>query len=65
MSIIQETLAGAEFQEALAAAEKEAEMWMVSLTGRRRIVPGHEVPNMVRSIIIAYQSEIALKKVKP
>ncbi|MCA3375680.1 MAG: hypothetical protein INF64_01020, partial [Roseomonas sp.] len=52
MSIIQETLAGAEFQEALAAAEKEAEMWMVSLTGRRRIVPGPEVPNMVRSIII-------------
>ena len=52
-------------QEALTVAEKEAEMWMVSVTGRRRTVPRHEVPAMVRSIIIAYQSEIATLKVKP
>jgi hypothetical protein len=32
---------------------------------RRRAVPEHEVPNMVRSIIVAYLTHVALHGVKP
>jgi hypothetical protein len=52
-------------QEALAVADTEAAMWMRSVTGRRRAVPEHEVPNMVRSIIVAYLTHVAINKVKP
>ena len=52
-------------QEALAAADTEAAMWMRSVTGRRRAVPEHEVPNMVRSIIVAYLTHVALHGEKP
>jgi hypothetical protein len=47
-------------QEALAVADTEAAQWMRSVTGRRRAVPEHEVPNMVRSIIVAYLTHVAL-----
>jgi hypothetical protein len=52
-------------QEALAVADTEAAMWMRSVTGRRRAVPEHEVSNMVRSIIVAYLTHVAINKVKP
>ena len=52
-------------QEALAVADTEAALWMRSVTGRRRAVPEHEVPNMVRSIIVAYLTHVALHGVKP
>jgi hypothetical protein len=52
-------------QEALAVADTEAAMWMRSVTGRRRAVPEHEVPNMVRSIIVAYLTHVAMHEVKP
>jgi len=38
---------------------------MRSVTGRRRAVPEHEVPNMVRSIIVAYLTHVAMHGVKP
>jgi hypothetical protein len=52
-------------QEALAVADTEAALWMRSVTGRRRAVPEHEVPNMVRSIIVAYLTHVAMHEVKP
>ena len=52
-------------QEALAVADIEAAQWMRSVTGRRRAVPEHEVPNMVRAIIVAYLTHVALREVKP
>ena len=52
-------------QEALAVADTEAALWMRSVTGRRRAVPEHEVPNMVRSIIVAYLTHVAMHGVKP
>jgi hypothetical protein len=32
---------------------------------RNCAVPEHEVPNMVRSIIVAYLTHVAMNKVKP
>ncbi len=52
-------------QEALAVADTEAALWMRSVTGRRRAVPEHEVPNMVRSIVVAYLTHVAMHGVKP
>ena len=52
-------------QEALAVADTEAAMWMRSVTGRRLAVPENEVPNMVRSIIVAYLTHVAMHGVKP
>jgi hypothetical protein len=52
-------------KEALAVADTEAEQWMRSVTGRRRAVPEHEVSNMVRAIIVAYLTHVALHEVKP
>jgi hypothetical protein len=53
------------YREALAVADTEAALWMRSVTGRRRAVPEHEVPNMVRSIIVAYLTHVAMHGVKP
>ena len=46
--------------EALTVANVEAEEWMRSATGRRRYVPEHEVPNMVRGILLAYLKHVAV-----
>jgi len=51
--------------EALAAANIEAEEWMRTATGRRRYVPEPEVPNMVRGILLAYLSHVAVKGSNP
>lgn len=51
--------------EALTVANVEAEEWMRSATGRRRYVPKHEVPNMVRGILLAYLEHVAIKGSNP
>jgi hypothetical protein len=51
-------------RNAISVAEEEAEDWMRSVTGRRRVVPQHEVPNMVRGIIIAYLTHVSLNTMR-